>query len=322
MSRTRFTVALVGQGVDDGTIDVADLAPSLLAIGKLFDAANTSLNGDQVKVSVRVRATAPGSFEINLEAIQSLVSQVKDFLAGDTVTAIVNLKELLLVGVVGGGWCVVRLIRKLRGRPPSRIRNLKDGTVEITADGETFVVPLKLLRLYQDMAVRKAVQDAIVKPLEKPELERIEFKEEGRVVEAVDKGERDFFVAPTLPEETLVDDRRRAAFSIISLAFKEDNKWRLHDGNTQISASIADKEFLKRVDSNQVAFAKGDILVCEVRVTQTRTADGLRADYVVERVLEHRAAARQLAFPLETDEPPSPAAPPASAAKDDDKPPG
>jgi len=48
------------------------------------------------------------------------------------------------------------------------------------------------------------------------------------------------FAVPEADEETLLDDVRRSAFSIVSLAFKEDNKWRLHDGNTQISAIITD----------------------------------------------------------------------------------
>ena len=39
-----------------------------------------------------------------------------------------------------------------------------------------------------------------------------------------------------LPEKTLTESTRRAAFSIVSLAFKEDNKWRLYNGNTQARA--------------------------------------------------------------------------------------
>ena len=36
------------------------------------------------------------------------------------------------------------------------------------------------------------------------------------------------------------------------------------DGNTQISALIEDPDFQQRVDQNLIAFAKGDILVCDV----------------------------------------------------------
>jgi len=38
--------------------------------------------------------------------------------------------------------------------------------------------------------------------------------------------------------------RGRAAFSIISLAFKDDNKWSVYDGNTPISALICPEGLL------------------------------------------------------------------------------
>ena len=98
----------------------------------------------------------------------------------------------------------------------------------------------------------------------------------------------------------MVETTRRAAFSIISLAFKEDNKWRLYDGNTQISALIEDEAFLARVNANLIAFAKGDILICDVRITQQQTGEGLSTEYVVEKVIEHRPALRQLPLPFDT----------------------
>jgi hypothetical protein len=115
----------------------------------------------------------------------------------------------------------------------------------------------------------------------------------------VQKSEASFYEKPEIPPEILVETTRRAAFSIISLAFKEDNKWRLYDGNTQISALIVDEVFLSKVNANLVAFAKGDILLCEVKITQTQTTDGLSTEYIVEKVLEHRPALRQLPLPFE-----------------------
>jgi hypothetical protein len=52
------------------------------------------------------------------------------------------------------------------------------------------------------------------------------------------------------------------------------------------------------VNDNEIAFAKGDLLVCRVRVDQWRTGDSLRTEYTVLEVTEHRVAARQLTLPL------------------------
>ena len=59
------------------------------------------------------------------------------------------------------------------------------------------------------------------------------------------------------------------------------------------------KTFLNRVNTNQISFSKGDILICEVRMIQTRGRDGLKTEYVVERVREHKPAARQITMPFD-----------------------
>jgi hypothetical protein len=222
--------------------------------------------------------------------IQSLSAQVTAFFSGESVTAAVNLKELIVVSGVGLIW----LIKRLRGRQPHKIERISDDHVRLTIDGETFDVPLKLMRLYQDLAVRTAAQKAVAEPLRRQGIDTFEAREAGQALITVFKDEAKHFDKPDVPDETLVETTRRAAFSIISLAFKEDNKWRLYDGNTQISALIEDPDFQQRVDQNLIAFAKGDILICDVRITQKRTTGGLSTEYVVEKVLDHKPALRQL----------------------------
>jgi hypothetical protein len=191
----------------------------------------------------------------------------------------------------------------MRGRRPDKVERLSDSHVRVTFMGESFEIPLALMRLYQDLAVRTAAERVVAEPLKREGIDTFEVRQDRRPLITVNKDEKEFFAKPELPEETLVESTRRAAFSIISLAFKEDRKWRLYDGNTQISALIEDEDFQRRVDANQISFAKGDILLCDVRVIQKQTDRGLSTEYVVERVIEHRPALRQL--PLIFD-PPTP----------------
>ena len=80
-----------------------------------------------------------------------------------------------------------------------------------------------------------------------------------------------------------------------SLAFRENNKWRLTDGHNIFSVSMKDEAFQLRVDNNHVAFAKGDVLVCDLRTIQWQVEDGVKSEYEVVRVVSHRPA-RQLSF--------------------------
>ena len=162
-----------------------------------------------------------------------------------------------------------------RGPSPGTARRLKSGVAREATQAAREIVALKLptpIVVHPANRVRRARQSG---------------------------HDNKLFSSPEVPEEVLIDDTRRAAFSILSLAFKEDNKWRLHDGNSAISALILDERFIRRVNNNQIAFAKGDVLICDVRMTQTRDRNGLRTEYVVEHVAEHKPAAQQVAMFLE-----------------------
>ena len=290
MSRATLTITYDGEALRDGVMDVRDLAPALLAVGQLFDAANTALNGTEAEIKVQMRATGAACFSIDLQVVQSIVHKVTHIFAGEEATSAANLMTLIF-----GGGGVFGLIRWLSGKNPKSVEKLDAGMARVTAENGTALnVPLAEIRLYSDIAMRVAIERVVAEPLAKPGIDRFEVRNETGDVASVGKDEAIHFARPDMPDETITEDVRRAAYSIISLAFKEDNKWRLSDGASQISARIADQAFLDRVEGNQIAFAKGDILICEVRVTATQTPSGLKTDYVVERVVEHRPAMRQL----------------------------
>lgn len=294
-SKEKFTIAYDGSAIVDGSMDVRDLAPALLAVGQLFDAANTVIYGDNAPpISVNVVATQAACFEVDLVAAYEVLKTTKDLLLSDNATALATLFGLIAGGTsLAGG--LIWLIKKLNGKNPDSVEALDGGQVKIKFGDDTFVIPMELLRLYRDLAVRKAVEKVVHEPLEKDGIDDFKILDAKRVTRSeVDKREASYFVAPAAVDKMILKQNIRSAFSIHSLAFKEDNKWRLYDGSNQINALIEDVDFLRKVDQNLIRFAKGDILVCNVTVEQLQTTSGLKTNYVVNEVVEHIPAMRQL----------------------------
>ena len=289
-SQVHLDMVYEGPSLDDGSMNVRDLAPALLAIGSLFEAANRKTNGDRASINVNVRATEAGSFQIAFEVIQNLGPVgVFDGPLDDFLTKATELKNLLLGGGATSGG-LIGLIKWLRGRKP-KVTEINVNIYNLTVDGETIEVPVALLRLFQDSQVRRDMQD-VVRPVKESGINNLTFRDDGRISQQVSKGDLASFDASD-EQELLVDEVIRKAFTIVSLAFKEDNKWRLTDGQNTFSVSMMDTAFQKRVDSNEIAFAKGDILICELHMIQWQVEDGIKAEYEVTQVVEYKPA-RQL----------------------------
>ncbi len=167
--------------------------------------------------------------------------------------------------------------------------------VRLEFEGDTLDVPVPLLKLYQDRAVRQAAHEVLT-PLQQEGIDTFKIVDNNQVVQSIEKKDLSYFDIPEAVEEKLVDSIGESAYAIVSLAFKEDNKWRLDDGSSTINAIIRDEDFFKKVNHNLVSFAKGDILRCRVRTTQWRTPSGLKTEHEVLEVLQHIPGAKQLSI--------------------------
>ena len=305
MAASFLSINYDGPILENGEMDIADLAPALLAMGKLFEEANRVINGDKSTLSVRVRAGfQKGSFEVELHLLQGWIAYARDILAGSNATALANLCGFL--GFSGGGAAIglFKLLRIAKGRQPSRARILEDGNVELEFPDEAapIVVPHQTVQLFRDVKVRKAAS-AAVKPLEREGIESISVRETGKHKDeakaVVLKKDLLSFRAPDGQDTLIIDSKSVTAFSIINLSFNDDGKWKLSDGQNIVWASIEDDDFVASVDRNEISFTKGDILLCEVVVQQWQTDTGLKTDTKIVKVLEHRhPSSRQIDLPF------------------------
>lgn len=302
--RLRFNLVYDGPALQEHRMDVRTLAPALLAFGELVERSNELINGDQTKVSVDVHASfQQGSFGIELDLAQSLWQRAMEFAGHHEVVSIATLASLLGVSARDGVTGLIQLIKWIRGRAVRRIEPIDGGKVRFTVDQEAIEVEERVYKLLQDYKVRKALQDVVAEPLKHEGIDSVAAVDAKakHVNFLVERSEGHLFVAPEPGEEDLEVDEYTATLQVLTLAFQDGNKWRFTEGGgNAFYATILDAEFLQRIRSNE-PFAREDIIRATVRRTQRLTKEGLKAEYEIVKVLEHRSATPKIQLKMDFD---------------------
>lgn len=302
MSKAKFHVLYDGPALENNVMDVNDLAPALLALGDLLEEANRSINGPGTKITLNVKASfKTGCFGIELDVVQSLMQQLGGLFRPDRVAAAQNI--LMWIGLVGAPMStyqgLIWLIKKLKGQPLTKVTLLDNGKVRFLLDSESVEIEAQVIELYRNAKLRKALED-VLKPLETDGINEFAVTDEpqsSRYV-VVHKDEKRYFSAPEQATETLSVTEAETNLQLVSVSFREDNKWRFSEGDSPFYAQIADAKFLARVQNNE-QFSAGDILKVRLERIQKLTGDTIKTDYKIKEVLDHRKASVQI--PMEFD---------------------
>lgn len=294
-----FSIKYDGPALASHQMDVRELAPALIALSNLLEEANKAAYPDSNEVRVQVKGNFKGgSFGVDFIALQTITQQIVSMLSGPEATAAANLSGILGgLGLVGGGAVgLIGLIKWLHGRKPTAI--IKSGDSEIfeirTSESvETFEVDLVTGRLYRSRIVKQSLAK-VLKPLEQEGITTFASGLDGITQNVVFSEDLPSFIESAQEADVVSDiTSERVLLQIESAVFKDGNKWRLNDGLNTYFATIADEDFLARVESGSERFGKGDLLVVNLRRVQYITDAGLKTEVTVEKVLEHKSPLQQ-----------------------------
>lgn len=294
----RFLLKYEGPALVDHTIDVTDLAPALLGLSELIDEANHVINSDRTSISLRIKATEPGCFQVEIHAAQSLTNAAVDFLSRRDVIALATLLVFLGFAKATGKAAVnsvIEIVRRLQGKPPKSVTPVQDGAeVELElSTGEKLRVERGVWEICISRKARTAIQK-IVKPLDREGIEELEVVREQQTTTRITKPEAHYFASPEETQEQLQVSERITHVSIVSLWFAEEHKWKLNEGGNVFNATISDPEFIKKTLSNEESFRAGDLFKVKLRQTQFRTSSGLRSEWEIVKVIEHLGGSAQI----------------------------
>jgi len=298
-----FHVIYDGPALENNEMDVRDLAPALIALADLFDEANKVLNNGRVEISTQIKASfRTGCFGIDMTVLQGAMASILNLFKEENVIAAATLMTIIGVSAKSTGGGLLGFIKWLKNRKINEVVMIDKDHVKVIVDQDSFETEKKVIELYRNARIRKALEAAISKPLLKDGVDSFACSGEIPMVGddffSISKEESTVFVTLEPEDEPLEEIEYEAHLQALSIAFQEDNKWRFTDGSNKFYAEMADIGFLEKIQRNDIAFRKDDLIKAKIQMRQKLTASGLKPGYKIIQVIEHRSASRQLELPF------------------------
>lgn len=288
MSIENVTIRYAGMALDNGTMEVRDLAPSLLALAEVFEQTNNKLFKDSNSIKILVNATSKGSFEVTLDVVVSFATQIALLLGTQEVTTAIEIVKLIFgdVGFIG----LFDLIKKTKNKKITSVNKLSNGQIQINfsdiGSNSSITVSSQVFNLYNDKNIRRATKDFTV-PLRNEGIENITALSSGIEKIKILKEDIDAFIEPEQEETLLSTYEAIMILGISTLNFKGES-WKVSDGDNTFWAKMADERFQKQVDKNVASFRKGDKIKAKIKVVQKQLKDSsLKTEYEILEVQDH-----------------------------------
>lgn len=281
---SRFTITFEGAPLEEGAMDVEDLAPALLGLADVIDEINGVATHGEAHISLRVRAGfKQGSFEVELEIAQKFYDQLVDLFNSRQITAWATFFSLL--GLSGHG--IIQLVRRSKGQKPKSAIEIEQTTrMRVIFEGEDALeVEKGLWRLFNSHKARAGLA-RFTHPLRREGMRRLTLMKSGHEPVAISREEAPYFSPPTEYEGELVTEAERV-LRIVGMSFKEGNKWRVTDGTATFFVSISDEAFADRVQRGTERFGANDCLRVVLRTRQWYEGSELKATHEIITLLEH-----------------------------------
>lgn len=270
-----------GPSVDDGRMDVYEVAGNMVAFSNFVVAAAHEVYGREIKVTAEVSGFKQGSFETDL------LFHVAGA-AATLLTAAPDLHGLMVATKESLG-----LYRFLKGQKPAGVKHVNEKQVKVTnRDGQVTIVQAESVNITLSPAAGEAVERFVGHALNIPGVESVEVKTEKEEVQKITKDEASYYRQIDLAD-AVNEVAVNMALQIVQLGFRDNLKWKFFDGADTFTADIQDKDFLQRVDNGE-PFRKGDTLRALVRIVQSRRPNGtLKTERSVMQVIGHDPAPKQ-----------------------------
>ena len=270
----KVRIAYVGEALNNGAMEVNDLAPALLAFGNLIQRTNIVIGNERaVRVLLKADDIRRGSFDITLLLDYNLLEEAKLFMGLAEDTGLKDLMDVLGMGITAKE-SIFWLIKLIGFKKIRKAEKQADHVKIILEDNRVITVTQNVYNVFMDFEARTLIEK-VVTPVKKEGIQGFEIRNpddysDSKPTVSVDKESVAYFAAPAL--ETKVEPdivyEQDMMLRIVSIVFDEKQKWRFSDGEAVFWAKIEDERFWKEINDGVLAFRKGDKLKVRCRVVQ------------------------------------------------------
>ena len=156
--------------------------------------------------------------------------------------------------------------------------------VQLTVGGENNDVSIDVYNLFLDVEIRSAARD-LVRPVESVGVDKMVVLPPGDSPLEIWRDEVDWFDLEPSQREIVSELESTRIVGIVSIVYKEDNKWRFTEGDTEYTAVIEDEMFWRRIHSGET-FPEGTALRVDMVTRTIVRPDAISTERRITRVRE------------------------------------
>lgn len=270
--REEFVLKFEGPGIRNHEMEISTLVNSLLAFKTAVECSNTSLNGKNSFVSVKIQ----GGFQAG-----SLLTKI----IADYVAPVAPLLPQAINALKG----VIELKKFLGGESPVKTEQKGDGKVEVhNTQGNVNVFNTSVVIMNNSGPVNNAL-GRLFKPLE-------EGANEISLMTGIDDpsptkitSEEKHLVIPPVDEQEDVSSYISDLEVLTSNIDGKASGWRFYDTENDIefSASVSDENFLSDVKNKKYNFQRGDQIKATVNSVKKMVSQRKRTERFITDITTH-----------------------------------
>ncbi|MDE9458799.1 hypothetical protein [Xenorhabdus bovienii] len=271
-----------GSALSAHKMNAYDLGMSIVEFSKMLNRADDIINKGKTLVLEVTAPAKPGSLiiEFAMTVKESGALEVLKYLGLSAASGSVALGTALGVAAKLKDKKIIGLTSSTKSNTTTI--ELEDG--ELKCDKTVAI-------LVSDPIIRQAMNEIINQPLSTQEKPNFKITSDGaNIYEVKDDEVLDFTPLPrkSLSHENI--EQITTNVLITQVNFDSSKGWKMFYDDKEISVRMDDQSFMQRVKDSTKSFTKGDMFEVLLSVVTKNTARSQRTEYIIDRVIRHRAS--------------------------------